>query len=169
MNEYINKIDSSLLEIKAIKSYLKPIKSFKLISFDKSGKAKFLIANNVLSISYVDLSYAKLWTIAKYHLDGIKYEQVDVLIRSSKDFAIKYNCHFEDKGYSYLTCACYTFLNDKIVNGWQENRTVLCDELSDILYRADMNLNELVMLCDMKNKAIKKESLKDLSVLKLSK
>ena len=32
-----------------------------------------------------------------------------------------------------------------------------------------MNLNELIMLCDLKNKAIKKESLKDLSVLKLSK
>ena len=115
--------------------------------------------------------YTKLWTISTYHLNGFKYEQIDVLIYDKlkeSNLTIKYNSHLEDNKYSYLNSCEYICLDDNILKSWQEKRTVLVNELDEILYNEKMNLNELIMLCDMKNKAIKKESLKDLLVLKLS-
>ena len=174
MNEYINKIDTSLLQINVIKEYLKNISQYELISFNynlDNGNVKFLLPFNILEINYCDLSYVKLWTISKYHLNGVKYEQVDVLIYNElkeSNLVIKYNCHEEDYKYSYLTSCGYTCLNGNLLKSWQENRMILASELNEILYNDKMNLNELVMLCDMKNKALKKESLKDLPVLKLS-
>ncbi len=174
MNEYINKIDTSLLQINAIKEYLENFDNYKLISFNynlDNGNVKFLLPYNILEINYRDLSYAKLWTISKYYLNGVKFEQVDVLIYNElkeSNLVIRYNNHIEDNEYSYLTSCGYTCLDGNLLKSWQENRMILASELNEILYNNKMNLNELVMLCDMKNKAIKKESLKDLPVLKLS-
>ena len=175
MNEYINKIDTSLLQIKIIKEYLEKINKFQLISFtynEDEGNIKFLLPYNILEFNYRDLSYTKVWTISKYYLNGIKYEQIDALIYNKikdSNLVIKYNSHLEDNNYSYLTSCGYTFLDEDMLNSWQEKRTILINELDEILYNKEMNLNELIMLCDLKNKAIKKESLKDLSILKLSK
>ena len=84
------------------------------------------------------------------------------------NLVIKYNCHEEDNKYSYLTSCGYTCLNENVLKSWEEKRTILVNELDEILYNEKMNLNELIMLCDIKNKAIKKESFKNLPVLKLS-
>ena len=174
MKGYIDKIDTSLLKVKIIKEYIEKIINYELISFDynkDNGEVKFLLPYNILEIKYQDLSYTKLWTISKYHLNGFKYEQIDVLIYDKlkeSNLTIKYNSHLEDNEYSYLTSSEYICLDDNILKSWEEKRTILVNELDEILYNEKMNLNELIMLCDMKNKAIKKESLKDLSVLKLS-
>ena len=174
MNECIEKIDTSLLKIKVINEYLEKIDNYKLIYFnynEENGNIKFLLPNSVLEINYRDLSYTKLWTISKYHLNGFKYEQIDVLIYDKlkeSNLTIKYNSHLEDNEYSYLTSSEYICLDDNILKSWEEKRTIFVNELDEILYNEKMNLNELIMLCDMKNKAIKKESLKDLAVLKLS-
>ena len=174
MNGYINKIDTSLLEIKVIKDYLEKIIDYKLISFDynkDNGRVKLLLPLEILEINYKDLSYIKMWTISKYHLNGVKFEQVDVLIYEKlkeSNLVIRYNSHLEDNEYSYLNSCEYICLDEHLLKSWEEKRIILASELNDILYNEKMNLNELVMLCDMKNKAIKKESLKDLAVLKLS-
>ena len=171
MKGYIDKIDTSLLKVKIIKEYIEKIINYELISFDDNGEVKFLLPYNILEIKYQDLSYTKLWTISKYHLNGFKYEQIDVLIYDKlkeSNLTIKYNSHLEDNEYSYLTSSEYICLDDNILKSWKEKRTILVNELDEILYNERMNLNELIMLCDMKNKAIKKESLKDLAVLKLS-
>ena len=100
MKGYIDKIDTSLLKIKVIKEYIEKIINYELISFDISnGEVKFLLPYNILEIKYQDLSYTKLWTISTYHLNGFKYEQIDVLIYDKlkeSNLTIKYNSHLED-------------------------------------------------------------------------
>ena len=57
MNECINKIDTSLLQINVIKEYLEKLNNYKLISFDynlDNGKVKFLFPYNMLEINYLD-------------------------------------------------------------------------------------------------------------------
>ncbi len=170
MNGYINKIDTSLLKIEVIKDYIEKIINYELISFDYNGEVKFLLPYSILEIKYQDLSYIKLWTLSTYHINGFKYEQIDVLIYDKlreSNLTIKYNSHLEDNEYSYLTSKEYICLDNNILKSWEEKRIILASELKEILYNDKMNLNELVMLC-YKNKAIKKESFKDLPVLKLS-
>lgn len=179
MKEKIQKIDSSLLEIEVIKEYIEQFEKYELINedIDKVGaEINISCDEEVIKFIFLPVSTGKWWSIYRYHSDGIKYEQIDVLVFDKvKDDeynrVIKYSGHIEDEKYSYIMCSGYSYLDEKIVSSWKQSRVVQVEDLNVIQYCKDMSLPELICMTDMKSTNIlkKKEENPKTLVLKLEK
>ena len=180
MVHLINKLDSSLLDIKLVMNYLNQFQEYQIVVEDikiGNGEIDILSGSELIKILFIKTTDGKWWSIYRYNSKGIKYEQIDVVIddESSErgyNVVIKYSVHIEDNSYSYITCSCFSYLNRVFVRSWKQTRMVPIEELSKIQYSKDMNLTELVLMTDHKsNSIIKKDKQEDIKplVLKLEK
>lgn len=180
MIQVIKKLDSSLLDFPPVIEYLKQFKNGNIVSEDigvDSGEIDITSENELIRMIYLKMSTGEWWSIYRYHLNGMKYEQIDAILfnelqENRYNKVIKFSGHVEDDTYSYITCSNFSFLNNEIIHGWKETRVVPVQDLYDIQYSKDMNLTELVLMADNKSKTvIKKESQHSIKklVLKLEK
>ena len=74
----------------------------------------------------------------------------------------------EDDNYSYITCSCFSYLDNEFIRSWKKTRVVPIQDLYGIQYSKDMNLTELICMTDNKSSnIIKKEEQKDMKTLVL--
>jgi len=163
-----NKIQSiyfSLLDIDVIKEYLERFKYSEIINEDideDTAEINISSDNELIKFLFIPVIDGVWMSIYRYHLDGTKYEQIDAInFSTTKDKrynrVIKYSGHIEDDKYSYIMCSGYFYLDDKIVNSWKHSRVVQREELKLIQYSKDMNLTELICMTDMKSTNIVKK------------
>lgn len=165
MEEKIKKLDSSLLEIKSIREYLGQFKNYEVIEEDiqnDNGEINILCEGELIRILFINISKGKWWSIYKYHPDGVKYEQIDVITfdvvkENGYNKIIKYSGHIEDDNYSYITCSCFSYLNDEFVSSWKNTRVVPVQDLMAIQYSKSMNLTELIYMTDKRSSNIVKK------------
>ncbi len=180
MIQVIKKIDSSLLENQSIMEYLKQFKKYKIVNEDieiDNGEINILSENELIKIIYIRISGGKWWSIYRYHSDGTKYEQIDSILfdevnENGYNRVIKFSGHMEDDNYSYITCSCFSYLDNEFIRSWKKTRVVPIQNLYEIQYSKDMNLTELICMTDaISNNIIRKEDQKDTKtlVLKLEK
>lgn len=180
MIQLIKKIDSSLLENQPIMEYLRQFKKYKIVNEDieaDNGEINIFSENELIRIIYIKISDGKWWSIYRYHPDGTKYEQIDsILLDEVKENGynriIKFSGHVEDDNYSYITCSCFSYLDNEFIRSWKKTRVVPIQDLYEIQYSKNMNLTELICMTDYKsNNIIRKEEQKDIKtlVLKLEK
>ena len=178
--QVIKKIDSSLLENQTIMEYLKQFKKYKTVNEDietDNGEINIFSENELIKIIYIKISSGKWWSIYRYHLDGTKYEQIDSILfdevkENEYNRIIKFSGHVEDDNYSYITCSCGSYLDNKLIRSWKKARVVPIQDLYEIQYSKNMNLTELICMTDAKsNNIIRKEEQRDTKtlVLKLAK
>ncbi len=156
MEEKINKIDSSLLEIQIIREYLKQFKNHKIVLEDignDTSEIRIICGNELIKILFLDINNGKWWSIYRYHSNGVVYEQIEIITFSEMkenkyNRVIKYAGHIEDDNYSYIMCSGYSYLDQQIVNSWKRTRTVPIEDLKLIQYSDDMNLTELILMTD---------------------
>lgn len=174
MRQLIKKLDSSLLEIYPIVEYLSQFEEYTVENENiekDSGEIIISSENELLNIIFMKIADRKLWNIYRYHQDGIKYQQIDVIIydkiqKKEYNRVIKFSEHIEDDDYSYITCSCFSLLNDEIIKSWRKHRVVSIQDLPKIQYSKNMSLTELLCMSDDKNiHFIKKEEQKDVKRL----
>lgn len=180
IKQIIKKIDSSLLENQSIMEYLRQFKEYKIINTDideDTSEINIISSNELIKIIYIKISSGKWWSIYRYNSDGMKYEQIDSIFfdevkKNGYNRIIKFSGHMEDDFNSYITCSCFSFLDNEFISSWKKTRVVPIKDLYEIQYSKDMNLTELIFMTDNKsNNIIKKEEQKDIKtlVLKLEK
>lgn len=180
VREIIKKMDSSLLEISAIEEYLNQFKNYKVICEGAKkdyGRINISCNGELISLLFQNIADGKWWSICRYHSNYVKYEQIDVIIfniikEEQYDTVIKYSGHIEDDSYSYITCSCFSYLNNEFVSSWKSTRVVPIQDLMKIQYSKNMNLTELICVTDEENcNIIKKEEQENIKtlVLKLEK
>jgi len=176
MIQLIKKIDSSLLENQSIMEYLRQFKKYKIVNEDieaDTGEINIFFENELIKIIYIKISGGKWWSIYRYHSDGTKYEQIDSILfdevkENGYNRIIKFSGHVEDDNYSYITCSCFSYLDNEFIRSWKKTRVVPIQDLYGIQYSKDMNLTELICMTDNKsNNIIKKEEQKDMKTLVL--
>ena len=176
MIQVIKKLDSSLLEIQPIMEYLREFKKWQIVNEDievDNGKIDILSENELIEIIYIKISKGKWWSIYRYHSDGTKYEQIDLLLfdeikENGYNRVIKFSGHMEDDNYSYITCSGFSYLDNEFIRSWKQTRVVPIQDLCEIQYSKDMNLTELICMADDKSyNIIKKEAQKDIKTLVL--
>jgi len=156
MEKLIEKLDPQVLKVDSIRKYLEQFSEYEVVSKDieqDNGEIIVRIGKELMKLVYLDISYAKWWSIYREHSDGTRYEQVDVIIYNGiRDHrynrVIKYSSHVEDEGYSYISCSGFSYLDEEIVSNWQEKRVVPIEDLSKIQYSKKMNLTELIGMTD---------------------
>jgi len=180
MIQLIKKIDSSLLGIQPIVEYLRQFEKCEIINEDievDNSEINILFENELIKILYIKISMGRWLSIYRYHSDGMKYEQTDLMLfdetkKNEYNSIIKFSGHVEDDNYSYITCSCFSYLDNYLIRGWRQARVVPVQDLCEIQYSKDMNLTELICMTDDKSKnIIKKEEQGDIKtlVLKLEK
>lgn len=138
-----------------------------------NGKIDILSENELMEIIYIKISKGKWWSIYRYHSDGTKYEQIDLLLfdeikENGYNRVIKFSGHMEDDNYSYITCSGFSYLDNEFIRSWKQTRVVPIQDLCEIQYSKDMNLTELICMADDKShNIIKKETQKDIKTLVL--
>ena len=177
LKRLIEKLDSAVLRVDFITNYLEQFKDYEIIYEEiEEGNGEIVVHtdNDIIKLVFLDIGYAKWWTVYRMHSDGTRYEQVDTLLYNGDldrnyNCLIKYSAHMEDQRYSYIRCSGHSYLDDQLVQSWQENRVVPVEDLSKIQYCKNMNLTELIGMTDEKSShIIKKESLKNVKTLVLS-
>lgn len=163
MEEIIKKLDntSSLLNIKPIIEYLSAFENYEVLETnidEEMGNISLLCNGEIIAIYFINVKYARWWSIYKYHEDDTIYEQIDAILFNEKQEAsynrmIKFAGHIEDDNYSYLTVSCYSYLDDKFIRSWKHIRKIKIEDLNLVQYSKHMNLTELISLVDhdMKN------------------
>ena len=180
MIQIIKKIDSALLENQSIMKYLSQLKKYQIISEEISqddGEINILFENELITIIYIKISGGKFLSIYRYHSDGTKYEQIDSILydeikENGYNRVIKFSGHEEDDNYSYITCSCFSYINNEYIRSWKKTRVVPIQDLDKIQYCKSMNLTELICMTESKsNNIIRKEDQKNIKplVLKLEK
>ena len=153
MRQLIKKLDSSLLEIYPIVEYLSQFEEYTVEK--DSGEIIISSENELLNIIFMKIADRKLWNIYRYHQDGIKYQQIDVIIydkiqKKEYNRVIKFSEHIEDDDYSYITCSCFSLLNDEIIKSWRKHRVVWVN----VHFLNFWNINVLVCTQMRKNKKL---------------
>lgn len=154
-----------MLEVKPIMDYLNQFQNFLVIQEEiapGNGEISFLVEGELMKILFLDMKDAKWWSIYRYHLDGIKYEQIDVMLydeikENNYNHIIKYSYHIEEGAYSFITCSCFSYLYDKMIRSWKHSRVVPMEDLKEIQYCEGMNLTELILMTDEKSHHILKK------------
>jgi len=175
MEDIKKKLDSSILEIGIINEYLKQFEDYKLIYEDidnNCGEIHISCKDELIKLFLIDISNGKFFSIYRYHSNGVKYEQVDVVIYNdithNCDRVIKYSGHVETNDFSYIVCSGFSYLNDKVVKSWKQTRIVPVEDLELIQYSNDMNLTELILMTDRKSSnIIVKNELKNVKKIEL--
>lgn len=101
MIQVIEKLDASLLEIQPVIEYLEKFKKFEIINEDidaDNGEIDILHEQELIRIMYITISGGKFWSIYRYHSDGTKYEQIDIILfdeikENEYNRVIKYSGH----------------------------------------------------------------------------
>lgn len=177
MKKLIERLNPQVLKVDSVAKHLEQFKEYEVVNEDiqrDNGEIIVRIGEELMRLVFLDMSHAKWWSIYREHPDGIRYEQIDVLIyNETRDHkynrVIKYSSHIEDEISSYISCSSFLCLDDEVVSSWQEKRVVPIEDLSKIQYSKHMNLTELIRMTDDKSShIIKKESLKDGKTLILS-
>ena len=180
MEEKIKNIMLPLLEEQSISQYWKQFQNYEIINKDiedDNSEITILCDDELIKILFINISYAKWYSIYRYNKDRVKYEQIDFIMYdevSGKGYnkIIKYSGHVEDDKYSYIMCSSFGYLNNDIVKSWRKTRVVPIGDLQLIQYSKDQNLTELIIMTDGKSKnIIRKDEQKNLKtlVLKLDK
>ncbi|HAB66716.1 MAG TPA: hypothetical protein DCE23_05060 [Firmicutes bacterium] len=176
MIEFIEKMNPSLLKVGIVMEYLRQFQDCLLISEERennNGEIHLSSENEIVKIIYVKVNDGNWWSIYRYNEQGIKYEQVDVIVydtiqENGLNIVIRYSGHIEDESYSYLTCSSFSFLDNKFLRSWKKIRVVPVQELREIQYSNDMNLTELIFMADKRsNNVIKRDNQKDVKPLSL--
>ncbi len=165
MEQLIKKIDTSLLEVPSIMEYLSQFKKYKITVEevnDNDAEILLLGKSEKIKIVFIKNIDFKWWSIYRFHGNGIKYEQIDVLFYNEiqtkgHNRIIKYSGHIEEENDSYIMVCSYSYLNNEFVRSWKKMRVVPVEELEKIQYCEDMNLTELIMMTDDKSNRILKK------------
>lgn len=180
MIKFIEKMNPSLLKVGIVMKYLEQFQDCVLLSEEienNNGEIHFSSGNEIIKIIYVKVNDGTWWSIYRYNEQGIKYEQVDIIVydriqENGLNIVIRFSGHIEDDSYSYLTCSSFSFLDNKFLRSWKKIRVVPVEEIKEIQYSNDMNLTELIFMADkVSNNIIKRDNQKDVKplVLKLDK
>lgn len=180
MIELMKKLDFPLLEVQPVTEYFRQFEKYKIVNEDieiDNGEIDVLFEDELIKIIFVEISGGKFWSVYRYHSNGMKYEQIDIVtfdeIKDSEyNSVIKFSGHIEDTNYSYITCSGFSYLNSELIKSWKKTRVVPIQDLHEIQYSKNMNLTELILMTDHKNNnIIKKEEQKNIKtlVLKLEK
>lgn len=180
MQEKIKNVMPFLFEEGSVRQYLNQFGNYKIISEDvedDNSEITILCDDELIKILFINISYAKWYSIYRYNKVGVKYEQIDFIMYDEvRDIGynkiIKYSGHIEDDKYSYIMCSSFSYLNNDVVKSWRKTRVVPVEDLQFIQYSKDQNLTELIIMADGKSKnIIGKDDQKDLKtlVLKLDK
>lgn len=162
MIEIIKSLDSSLLEVEALKEYLQKFEKYEILNQtleSDNGEINILYDNESIKLIFINISNGKWWSIYRYHSDGTKYEQIDIMTyekakERGHNRVIKYSGHIENICRSYIVCSAYTYLGSKFIGGWKETRIIPIQDLTEIQYCNDMNLTELVFMADKKSNSV---------------
>lgn len=165
MISLIKTIDPSLLEIQSVFEYLSQFEGYIIKSKDiepNTGEISAFSKNDFVKIVFLTIIGGKWWSIYRYHSDGTKYEQVDVIMydeikKDGYNNVIKFSGHQEDDNCSYITCLGVSLLNNKIIKSWKQYRVVPVQDLPIIQYVKSMNLTELILMTDDKSSDILKK------------
>jgi len=161
MEEIIKKLNCPLVEVEIITEYLKQFENYELISEDiTNNDAEICIScgEEIIKIYLDTIVNGKFLSIYRYHSNGVKYEQIDVVFynkdNNKYDRVIKYSGHVEDDNFSYIVCSGFSYLNNEIIRSWKKTRVVPISDLELIQYSKDMNLTELILMANEKSQNI---------------
>lgn len=180
MVELMQKLNFPLLEVQPVTEYFRQFEKYEIIREEvekDNGEIDILVKDELIRIVYLMINGGKFWSVYRYHSNGIKYEQIDIIAwdkikEGGYNKVIKYSGHIEDANYSYITCSGFSYLNGEITKSWKKTRVVPVQDIQQIQYSNEMNLTELIIMTDNKsNNIVKKEEQKDIEtlVLKLQK
>ncbi len=162
METIIKKLNPSLIDIEPVMEYLRQFHKFKITNEDindTDGEIVLQGQEDKIKIVFVKIEDNKWWSIYRFHSNGIKYEQIDVMIYNQTqpkghNRIIKYSGHIEENNYSHIMVSSYSYLNDEFVRSRKKVRVVPVEDLEKIQYCEDMNLTELIFMTDKKSSNI---------------